>query len=127
MYTPGLEAPLDVGIFSAWTGDDGTWTNLDTLVADTPTLVEIDYNQDAPGNDAIILVNGGGTTSQSATPTLTVESDAGVDLSFGNAPSTFSPWNGSVAEIALYSSPPSTANRSILREHLAVKYGITLS
>ncbi|PCJ57841.1 MAG: hypothetical protein COA65_08835 [Rhodospirillaceae bacterium] len=113
--------------FSIWDGNDGGWSTGETIPIGSPVLLEFEYDSDSAANDAILRINGGGTTSQWGTPTGTVLSDSGVDLSLGNVPSTFSPWDGDIAEVALYSSLPSAAEQSLLRNHLANKYGITLS
>lgn len=116
--------PSFYALFGATTGQ---WVVSNALTLDQPFLLEVEYDSDNAANDAVLRIDGGGTTSQPQTPTGTYNTDAANNLILGNTASAVNPWDGPISEVALYESIPSASEQMTLRNHFAAKYGIVLS
>ncbi len=81
-------------------------------------------------NGAVNLYANGALQSESGTATLNTTLDygligAGVTQT-GNTVYATNPWNGNIAEIIIYPSALSAANRLQVMSYLSIRYGITL-
>lgn len=117
--------------FQAFSTTGGQWetaTPLRPIVAGQANLLEVGYDSGSVANDPAIRVNGALISlAEVTTPVGAALNDSANVLRIGRDWSSGRDLDGKVAEVAIYSSVPSTAEQMTLRNHLAAKYGITLT
>jgi|GEM_PF-1666807 len=112
-----------------FSGDDATWVTTTPdqwpILAGRSHLLEIQYDNGDLANDPTIWIDGQTVAfSQSTTPTGTRSDDSGNALNLGNDGTNARELEGSIAEVALYSSVPSAIEQRKIRDYLMTKYGI---
>lgn len=108
----------------------GWWqnTNFD-ITANTTYVVEIEYDNSSVANNPTITINGTSVAvTERSTPVGTRTSDATRRMGIGSREdaTTERTMVGDLGEVLAYSTVPSTANKTAIREYLADKWGITL-
>lgn len=100
-----------VQFYHPFSGDDGRWgTSTRVIVYGQTSSIVVTYDKDSATNNALIYIDGVSVpVAETSTPTGTAHDESGSTLLIGNGTAGGRTFDGTIDEVALYSSILSTS------------------
>lgn len=96
-----------------FSGVDGVWETISDIPLNKFTRIDVFYDNSTTSNNPTIYVNGIartvalGTLTETGTPTMSVDSDAGSNLIIGNVTGQTATFDGEIDEVKIQKTPSS--------------------